>query len=74
FYPALESIELADYKVRILEENAGTDSVTRVLIESQDGTREWSTIGVSPNIIEGSWQALVDALNFGLIHSEPTEE
>jgi len=74
FYPALESIELADYKVRILEENAGTDSVTRVLIESQDGTREWSTIGVSPNIIEASWQALVDALNFGLIHSEPTEE
>ena len=70
FYPALESIELADYKVRILEENAGTDSVTRVLIESQDGTREWSTIGVSPNIIEASWQALVDALNFGLIHSE----
>ena len=70
FYPALESIELADYKVRILEENAGTDSVTRVLIESQDGTREWSTIGVSPNIIEASWEALVDALNFGLIHSE----
>jgi 2-isopropylmalate synthase len=70
FYPALESIELADYKVRILEENAGTDSITRVLIESQDGTREWSTIGVSPNIIEASWQALVDALNFGLIHSE----
>jgi 2-isopropylmalate synthase len=74
FYPALESIELADYKVRILEENACTDSVTRVLIESQDGTREWSTIGVSPNIIEASWEALVDALNFGLIHSEPSEE
>jgi 2-isopropylmalate synthase len=73
FYPALESIELADYKVRILEENAGTDSVTRVLIESQDGTREWSTIGVSPNIIEASWEALVDALNFGLIHSEHDE-
>jgi 2-isopropylmalate synthase len=70
FYPALESIELVDYKVRILEEDAGTDSVTRVLIESQDGTREWSTIGVSPNIIEASWQALVDSLNFGLIHSE----
>jgi len=71
FYPALESIELADYKVRILEENAGTNAVTRVLIESQDGQREWSTIGVSPNIIEASWQALVDSLNFGLIHSEP---
>jgi 2-isopropylmalate synthase len=44
-----------------------------VLIESQDGTREWSTIGVSPNIIEASWEALVDALNYGLIHSEPSE-
>ncbi|MGZ4205975.1 MAG: citramalate synthase [Actinomycetota bacterium] len=73
FYPALESIELADYKVRILEENAGTNAVTRVLIESQDGTREWSTIGVSPNIIEASWEALVDSLNFGLIHSEPQD-
>jgi len=74
FYPALESIELVDYKVRILEEDAGTDSVTRVLIESQDGTREWSTIGVSPNIIEASWQALVDSLNYGLIHSEHGDE
>jgi 2-isopropylmalate synthase len=78
FYPALESIELADYKVRILEENAGTGAVTRVLLESLDGTREWSTIGVSPNIIEASWQALVDSITYGLIHSEegatPTEE
>ena len=74
FYPALESIELADYKVRILEENAGTDAVTRVLLESQDGHREWSTIGVSPNIIEASWLALVDSLTYGLIHSEETPE
>ncbi len=67
-YPALEHIELVDYKVRILEENAGTDAVTRVLLESQDGTHEWSTIGVSPNIIEASWQALVDSITLGLIH------
>lgn len=65
-YPALDSIELVDYKVRILEENAGTDSVTRVLLESQDGHREWTTIGVSPNIIEASWEALVDSLSYGL--------
>jgi 2-isopropylmalate synthase len=70
FYPALERIELADYKVRILEEKKGTGAVTRVLIESQDGHREWSTIGVSPNIIEASWEALVDSINFGLVHSE----
>jgi 2-isopropylmalate synthase len=69
-YPALGSIELVDYKVRILEEKAGTRAVTRVLIESQDGAREWSTIGVSPNIIEASWHALVDSITYGLIHAE----
>ena len=70
FYPGLEPIELVDYKVRILEEKAGTGAVTRVLIESQDGHREWSTIGVSPNIIEASWQALLDSYTYGLIHSD----
>lgn len=72
-YPQLESIELVDYKVRILEENAGTDAVTRVLLESRDGHREWTTIGVSPNIIEASWQALVDSLTYGLDHA-PQED
>ncbi|MFY9589042.1 MAG: citramalate synthase [Actinomycetota bacterium] len=71
FYPALESIELTDYKVRILDEKKGTGAVTRVLLESSDGTKEWSTIGVSPNIIEASWQALTDAITFGLTHAEP---
>ncbi|MFN2614677.1 MAG: alpha-isopropylmalate synthase regulatory domain-containing protein, partial [Actinomycetota bacterium] len=70
FYPALESIELVDYKVRILEEKKGTGAVTRVLLESQDGAREWSTIGVHPNIIEASWEALVDSITYGLIHNE----
>lgn len=68
-YPKLGAIELVDYKVRILEENAGTDAVTRVLLESQDGHREWTTIGVSPNIIEASWEALVDSLTYGLDRS-----
>ena len=70
FYPALEAIELVDYKVRILEEKKGTGAVTRVLLESQDGAREWSTIGVHPNIIEASWEALVDSIEYGLIHNE----
>ena len=73
FYPALESIELTDYKVRILDEKKGTGAVTRVLLESTDGTKEWSTIGVSPNIIEASWQALTDSIAFGLTHAEPHE-
>jgi 2-isopropylmalate synthase len=71
WYPALEGIELTDYKVRILETKTGTGAVTRVLLESTDGRREWDTIGVSPNIIEASWQALVDSITLGLIHTEP---
>jgi 2-isopropylmalate synthase len=73
FYPALEEIELTDYKVRILDEKKGTGAITRVLLESTDGTKEWSTIGVSPNIIEASWQALTDSISFGLTHAEPHE-
>ncbi len=73
FYPALGSIELIDYKVRILEEKKGTGAVTRVLLESGDGTKEWSTIGVSANIIEASWQALTDSITFGLTHTSTDE-
>jgi 2-isopropylmalate synthase len=69
FYPELDDIDLADYKVRILEARKGTGAVTRVLIESTDGRKEWSTIGVSPNIIEASWQALTDSITYGLLHS-----
>ena len=62
--PVLDSdgVELADYKVRILGWNAGTDAVTRVLVESTDGEREWTTVGVHDNIVEASWLALCDAL------------
>ncbi|MCG8928314.1 citramalate synthase [Lentzea sp. CC55] len=58
----LDAVELADYKVRILTEHPGTDAVTRVLVESTDGEREWTTVGVHGNIVEASWLALCDAL------------
>ncbi|MBB1155159.1 MULTISPECIES: citramalate synthase [Amycolatopsis] len=58
----LDSIELADYKVRILPSNPGTDAVTRVLLETSDGEHEWTTVGVHGNIVEASWLALCDAL------------
>ncbi|HET6500761.1 MAG TPA: alpha-isopropylmalate synthase regulatory domain-containing protein, partial [Amycolatopsis sp.] len=58
----LDRVELADYKVRILPSHPGTDAVTRVLIESSDGEREWTTVGVHGNIVEASWLALCDAL------------
>jgi 2-isopropylmalate synthase len=67
-YPELDRIHLADYKVRILNENVGTAATTRVLIESTDGEKEWGTIGVSENIIEASWEALVDGYVYGLLH------
>lgn len=67
-YPELAHLELADYKVRILEGKHGTDAVTRVLIETTDGTGGWTTVGVHGNVIEASWHALVDALTFGLRH------
>ena len=66
FYPQLESVRLLDYKVRVLPSGDGTGSHVRVLIESGDGKRKWSTVGVSYNIIEASWQALVDAVEYKL--------
>jgi 2-isopropylmalate synthase len=63
-YPHLADIELTNYKVRILDEAHGTGAVTRVLLDSTDGGREWGTIGVSENIIEASWEALVDSLEY----------
>jgi 2-isopropylmalate synthase len=73
-YPHLADIELTNYKVRILDEAHGTDAVTRVLLDSSDGEREWGTIGVSENIIEASWEALVDSLEYAFQpHSEGGE-
>jgi 2-isopropylmalate synthase len=60
--PWLAAVALTDYKVRILVDHPGTDAVTRVLVESSDGEREWTTVGVHDNIVEASWLALCDAL------------
>jgi len=70
FYPDLASVRLTDYKVRIVNPQTGTAAVTRVLIESSDGTSSWTTIGVNENIIEASWQALLDSIQYGLLESE----
>ena len=65
-YPDIQHFQLADYKVRILDGNNGTGATTRVLIDTQNGTRRWSTVGASTNIIEASWRALADAVEYGL--------
>ncbi|MFI7072101.1 citramalate synthase [Micromonospora sp. WMMD754] len=65
-YPELREFELADYKVRILEGSHGTGAVTRVLVETAGAGRDWTTVGVHPNVVEASWHALVDALTYGL--------
>ncbi|MEM9009391.1 MAG: citramalate synthase [Cyanobacteria bacterium P01_F01_bin.86] len=67
FYPAIAHFQLSDYKVRILDGRAGTDAKTRVLIESSDGYKRWTTVGVSSNIIEASYQAVVEGLEYGLL-------
>ncbi len=69
-YPALDPVHLTDYKVRVLDTQKGTGAITRVLIDSTNGDRTWSTIGVSENIIEASWQALYDSLVYGLLLGE----
>ncbi|MFP5220517.1 MAG: citramalate synthase [Actinomycetes bacterium] len=66
-YPELAKLELVDYKVRIVSGAHGTDAVTRVLVETSDGTTEWDTVGVHENVIAASWQALEDAYTSGLL-------
>ncbi len=70
FYPVLSEVSLVDYKVRVLSSKDGTASVTRVLIESTDGKNAWETLGVSENILEASWQALVDSIDYKLLLEE----
>lgn len=65
-FPRLDRVELTDYKVRIIDSANGTAAITRVLIDATDGERRWSTIGVSENIIEASWQALSDSIVYAL--------
>ncbi|MGD1903302.1 MAG: citramalate synthase [Geitlerinemataceae cyanobacterium] len=66
-YPEIEKFHLTDYKVRILDGNAGTSAKTRVLVESTDGFQRWTTVGVSDNIIDASYQAVAEALEYGLL-------
>ena len=70
--PALADIDLVNFKVRILDEASGTEAVTRVLIDSSDGHDTWGAIGVSENVIEASWQALVDSLVYGVRRAAET--
>ena len=69
-YPALENLRLTDYKVRVLETSKGTGAITRVLLDTTNGEKTWTTIGVSENIIEASWQALVDSIVYGLMNTQ----
>jgi 2-isopropylmalate synthase len=69
FYPQIDDLTLSDYKVRVIDESTGTAAVTRVLIETTDGRETWGTVGVSENIIEASWDALVDAISYGLLRT-----
>tara|TARA_B110000014_G_scaffold5609_1_gene4260 strand:- start:3999 stop:5618 length:1620 start_codon:yes stop_codon:yes gene_type:complete len=69
-YPALGKLRLTDFKVRVLETSKGTGAITRVLLDTTNGDQTWTTIGVSENIIEASWQALVDSMVYGLMNTE----
>ena len=71
-FPKLAAVHLVDYRVRVLDTGRGTGAVTRVLIDTSDGERVWTTIGVSENIIEASWQALFDSIVYGLVHAGPS--
>ena len=67
-YPVLSDVRLSDYKVRILDSESGTSAAVRVLIDTKNGTRQWSTVGASPNIIEASWRALSDSYKYALLN------
>ena len=66
-YPEIQDVHLSDYKVRILDSDEGTAATTRVLIDFEKGTRSWTTVGASANIIEASWVALADALEYAIV-------
>jgi 2-isopropylmalate synthase len=70
FYPVLKDVKLKDYRVRVVSSQKGTDAVVRVLIESGDGESDWSTVGVSENIVEASWKAMVDSIDYKLFKEE----
>ncbi|MFZ5878578.1 MAG: citramalate synthase [Chloroflexota bacterium] len=67
YYPQIANFHLSDYKVRILDSDHGTEAITRVLIDTRNSTSRWSTVGASTNIIEASWRALADSVEYGLM-------
>jgi len=73
FYPEIQQFHLTDYKVRILDGAAGTSAKTRVLVESSDGLQRWTTVGVSGNILEASYHAVVEGLEYGLLLQQPVQ-
>ena len=68
FYPSINNIHLSDYKVRVIDEKDATAAKVRVLIESTDFNNTWNTVGVSSNVIEASWEALVDSIRYALLN------
>jgi 2-isopropylmalate synthase len=73
-YPQLDRMSLEDFRVRVLDESVGTGAVVRVLIDTSNGEREWTTVGISENIIEASWEALTDAYLYGLLHPRESDD
>lgn len=73
-FPIMAEFHLTDYKVRILNGDAGTEAITRVLIDTQNGHHSWSTVGASANIIEASWQALADSIEYGLMITQEDKD
>jgi len=73
-YPGVRSYELTDYRVRILDADQGTDAIVRTLIDTTDGNRTWTTVGVGTNVVEASWEALQDAYLYGLVKGYPMDE
>ena len=71
FFPEIEEVHLVDYKVRVLDARQGTAAKVRVLIESRDGHQSWTTIGVSPNVMEASWNAIIDSVLYKLLFASP---
>jgi 2-isopropylmalate synthase len=69
-YPKLAEFHLVDYKVRIVDSGKGTAATTRVLIDTQDGHERWSTVGAGHNIIDASWRALVDSVEYGVFYAK----
>lgn len=74
FYPEIGDINLVDYKVRVMDEQRGTAAKVRVLIQSSDGENSWGTVGVSENLIEASWEALVDSIERGILYKRTLEK